>query len=102
MGWPRKSLYLSVAYVIAFALAFSVPSFIHRRAFDQPFSAWYKNPTPENASALRAQEHENEQIHAETSAIAAFVLLAAVCGVYSGLRMGKRYFVSASRSQTQR
>jgi hypothetical protein len=102
MRWTRKLLILSAAYVFAFILAYWVPSFIHRREFDQAFSAWYKNPTPENAAALRIQQRKNELIHLEGSAIGALVLLIVFCGIYEGLRIGKRYFLAKRRPQASR
>jgi hypothetical protein len=99
--WTKKLLYLPVAYALAFALTYVIPSFIHRRNFDRAFFAWYKNPTPENTSALRIQQHKNDLIHLEDSAIAALVLLVVFCGIYGGLRLGKQYSAGSKRSETR-
>ena len=32
---------------------------MHRRDFNQAFSAWYKNPTPESRAELDRQRHIN-------------------------------------------
>jgi hypothetical protein len=102
MRWRRISLILSAAYVSAFILAYCVPTFIHRREFDQAFSAWYKNPAPENASAFRAEQHKNEIIHLEDSAMGALLLLTVSFGIYEGLRIGKHYLSGKGRTQTSR
>jgi hypothetical protein len=75
MRWTRILLFLSGVNALAFVLVYSVPSFTHRREFDQALSAWYKNPTLENASAPGIQRHKNELIHLKDSAIAALALL---------------------------
>jgi hypothetical protein len=102
MGWPRTLLFLSAAYVFAFILAYWVPSFIHRQEFDQAFSAWYRNPTPENASALGIQQLKNGLIHLEDSAIVALVPLIVFCEIYEGLRIGKHYYLGKKRPWTSR
>jgi hypothetical protein len=102
MRRTRTLLFVSAVYVFAFILAYWVPPFIHRREFDQAFSALCKNPIPENAAALRIQQHKNELIHLEDSAIGAMVLLVIFSGIYEGLQIGKRYFLGKRRPQTSR
>ncbi len=84
-------LYLAVAYALAFALVFSIPEFIHRRAFDRAFSAWYKDPSLQNTLALRLEKERNELIHVQDSAVGALVLLAVGCAVYVGSRRWKSH-----------
>ena len=94
MRWPQKLFYLALAYALFFVLVFSVPLFVHRRAFDQAFSAWYKNPTTRNAAALRIQQHKNELIRVEVSAMGALISLVLVSGIHGGLRIAKRFLAS--------
>jgi hypothetical protein len=97
----KKLLFLVVGYALAFALVFSVPEFIHRRAFDQAFSAWYKDPSPQNTSALRIERHKHELIHIQASAIGALVLLVIACSVYGGFRFWIPHLTSTRPSETQ-
>ena len=90
----KKLLYLIVGYALAFVLVFSVPEFIHRRAFDQAFSAWYKDPTPQNTSTLRIEQRKNRLIHLQDSAIGALALFVVACGVYGGMQLWKRHLVN--------
>jgi hypothetical protein len=92
--WVKKLLYLVVGYALAFALVFSVPEFIHRRAFDQAFSAWYKDPSPQNTAVLRIEQHKNRLIHLQDSAIGALALFVVACGVYCASQLWKRYPVN--------
>src|SRR5260370_7702644 len=83
MSVARKLSYILIPYVFAFVLAYLIPSFIHRREFDQAFTAYYKNPTSENESALRAQQRKNEFIHRGDSPLAAPLLVALGYTLYS-------------------
>ncbi len=100
MHWTKKLPYLVISYALAFALAFSVPSFIHRRAFDEAFFAWRRDPSPQNTSTLRIEQRKNELIHLQDSAIGALALLVVLCGIYGGVRFWKRHFVNIGSSQS--
>jgi len=90
MSVARKLSYILIPYVFAFVLAYLIPSFIHRREFDQVFTAYYKNPTSENESALRAQQRKNEFIHLGDSALGAIVLVVIGYSVYGLVRLTNR------------
>ena len=91
MSWVKKFLYLVVGYALTFALVFSIPAFIHRRAFDQAFFVWYKDPSPQNTAVLRIEQRKNRLIHLQDSAIGALALFVVACGVYGVSQLWKRY-----------
>jgi hypothetical protein len=101
VSWVKKLLYLVVGYALTFALAFSIPTFIHRRAFDQAFFAWYKDPSPQNTAVLRIEQHKNILIHLKDSAIGALALFVVACGVYGVSQLWKRYLQNTRPRSTQ-
>lgn len=86
MRW-RNTIRFFVAYVLLFILMLFVPTFSHRRSFDEAFTAWYKNRTPENEAALRAQQRKNELIDLEFSAAGALIVLTVGYGLYRLVRL---------------
>ena len=87
MSAVKKVSYFVVPYVFAFVLIYVTPSFHHRRDFDRAFMAYYKEPTPENAAALRAQQHINENIDLEFAAVGALILVILGYGIYGVVRL---------------
>jgi len=87
VNFAGKSLYWLLAYLaLAFVLAWTVPSFIHRRDFDIAYETWRKSPTPENETAFR------ELIHLQDSLAGAVLLLGLGLGAYGGPRLTMKYF----------
>ena len=82
MPSARQVFYSLLVFLLAFAFVSMTPSFLHRRDFDRAFSAYYKNPTPENSEALRAQQRINDYIKLSFNGIGAFALATLVCGGY--------------------
>jgi hypothetical protein len=80
----RLAIFLLI-YLLAFILVHSLPEFIHRRAFDQAFSAYEKNPTPENEAAFRFQRHVTAMVHLEDSVTITLVLVGGGYGVYGAV-----------------
>jgi hypothetical protein len=76
MSGARKVSYFLVAYVISFVLILMTPSFRHRRDFDLAFFAYYKDPSPENESALRYQQRMNEYFDLKFAAVGVFIVVA--------------------------
>jgi hypothetical protein len=92
MNFGRKSLYWLLTYLtFAFVLAWTVPSFIHRRDFDIAYETWRKSPTPENEAAFRVQERKNELIHLQDSLLGAVLLVGLGLVAYGGLRLTMKY-----------
>jgi hypothetical protein len=89
MKW-RNALKFFLAYVVLLMVMFPVPTFIHRRSYDEAFSAWYKNRTAENEAALRAQQRKNELIGLESHAVGALVVLLGGYGLYKLFRLTAR------------
>lgn len=89
MKW-RNALKFFLAYVVLLILMLPVPTFIHRRGYDEAFSAWYKNRTAENEAALRAQQRNNELIGLESRAVGALVVLVVGYGLYRLARLAAR------------
>jgi hypothetical protein len=86
MGW-RKVFQFLIAYALLLIFMLSVPMHIHRHAFDEAFSAWYKNRTPENEAALRVQQRKNELFELELCALGALIVLVAGYGLYRLVRL---------------
>lgn len=78
----RRTYYLVALYVLSFVLICLMPSTIHRRDFVRADLAYYKDPTPENAAALRAQERINNYFYFSFAAIGAIIPLSLGCGIY--------------------
>jgi hypothetical protein len=78
------------AYAIALILVFLIPEHIHRRDFDRAFFIWTKNRSAQNEAALRAEQHKNEIIHLEDSAVIALVVVIIAAGTYLIVRFVKR------------
>ncbi|MBV9075562.1 MAG: hypothetical protein JOZ10_18220 [Acidobacteria bacterium] len=85
---PRR---LVVAFSVSILIGFSLPSTIHRRAFDDAFFHWYKNPTPATAAALEGQRYRNAQIAFETQASCTVLLFIVIYTVWAlGDSLSKR------------
>ncbi|SRR6266436_504540 len=63
------------AYAIVLILVFLMPEHIHRRDFDRAFFIWMKDRTAQNEAALRTEQHKNEIIHLQDSAVIALVVV---------------------------
>jgi hypothetical protein len=82
---------------MAFILVYLTPEQIHRRDFDRAFFTWFKNRTPENEAALRAEQHKNEIIRLQDSAVIALVVVIIAGGTYKVIRFVRR--LESSRRQ---
>ena len=89
MRW-RNALHFFIAYVLLLIFMLSIPMFIHRRSFDEAFSAWYKNGTAENEEALRVQKRKSELIRLEFCAVGALIVLVVGYGLYRLVRYTAR------------
>ena len=69
-------------FLIAFIFVSLTPSFLHRREFDRAFTAYYRNPTPENSDALRAQQRINDYINLSFDGVGALALTTCGYGIY--------------------
>jgi hypothetical protein len=78
------------AYAMAFILVSLIPEHIHRRDFDRAFFTWFKNRTPQNEAALRAEQHKNEIIRLQDSAVIALVVVVIAGGTYMIVRFVRR------------
>jgi hypothetical protein len=87
MPAPRKVFRFLLIFLVAFIFVSLIPSFHHRRDFDRAFMAYYKEPTPENAAALRAQQRINENIDLEFAAVGALILVILGYGIYGVVRL---------------
>ena len=78
------------AYAIVLILVFLMPEHIHRRDFDRAFFIWMKDRTAQNEAALRTEQHKNEIIHLQDSAVIALVVVIIGSATYLILRFVKR------------
>jgi hypothetical protein len=98
----KKASYFLVLYAFAFILINLTPSFHHRRDFDRAVSAYYKDPTPENAAELRAQRDINKDIDFKFAAVGALIIVTLGYGIYGVARLANRGLkrIRASNSQS--
>jgi Flp pilus assembly protein protease CpaA len=89
MKW-RSALKFFIAYVVLLIFMLSIPMFIHRRSFDEAFTAWYKDRTAENEAALRVQKRKNGLFELEFCAVGAFIVLVVGYGLYKLVRLTTR------------
>jgi len=82
MSFARKALRFLLIFLVAFIFVSLTPSFLHRREFDRAFTAYYRNPTPENSEALRAQQRINDYISLSFDGVGALALTTCGCGIY--------------------
>lgn len=75
---------------MAFILVYLIPEHIHRRDFDRAFFTWFKDRTPQNEAALRAEQNKNGIIHLQDSAIIALAVLVIAGGAYKVVRFSRR------------
>ena len=88
MKLTRKQFWrLLIAYALVLVFVYPIPQSVHSQDFDRAFFAWYKNPTPESAAALRVQQHKIKVTLLVIDAVGAFVLVAMGYGVYSLVRL---------------
>jgi hypothetical protein len=78
------------AYAMASILVSLIPEHTHRRDFDRAFFTWFKNRTPQNEAALRAEQHKNEIIRLQDSAVIALVVVVIAGGTYIMVRFVRR------------
>jgi hypothetical protein len=90
MRLAKIALRCLAAYAMAFILVCLIPEHIHRQDFDRAFDTWFKNRTPENEAALRAEQYKNEIIHLQDSAVIALVVVVIAGGTYKGVRFVRR------------
>ena len=83
-----------IAYVVLLIFMLSIPMFIHRRSFDEAFTAWYKDRTAENDAAHRVQKCKNELFELEFCAVGALVVLVVGYGLYKLVRLTARSRIS--------
>jgi hypothetical protein len=78
----RLPAQLVITAVLATALAFAIPVFIHRNEYTKAVVDYVKNPNSENAAILRGERAKNRQIALTThieAAVVLFVLMNAGC-----------------------
>jgi len=97
MSAARKAFRFLLIFLVAFTFVSLVPSFLHRRDFDRAFTAYYKNPTPENSEALRAQQRINDFINLSFDGVGALALTTCCYGIYALIR-GVRSSVRRART----
>ena len=102
MRLARRVIRWFGAYALILTFAFVTQLPLHRRDSDRAFSVYYKNPSPENEAALRAERRKNEIIQLKDSAIISFVLLVVGYGLYAGLRWVVRIRKPPISSENQR
>jgi len=78
------------AYAIVLILVFLMPEHINHRDFDRAFFIWMKDRTAQNEAALRTEQHKNEIIHLQDSAVIALVVVIIGSATYLILRFVKR------------
>jgi len=93
MKW-RSAFKFFIAYVLLVIFMLSIPMHIHRRSFDEAFTAWYKNRTAENEAALRVQKRKNELIELEFCVVGALIVLVVGYGLYRLVRLTARSRIS--------
>ena len=54
------------------------------------FFTWFKNHTPQNEAALRAEQHKNQIIRLQDSAVIALVVAVSAGGTYMVVRFVRR------------
>jgi hypothetical protein len=82
MPVARKALRFLIIFLVALVFVSLTPQFLHRRDFDRAFMAYYRNPTPENSDALRAQQRINDYINLSFNGVAALALTSCDYGIY--------------------
>jgi hypothetical protein len=85
-GVKRASFFL-VPYALAFILICAYPPFLHRRDFDRAFFAYYRDPTPANATTLRAQQRINGYFYLGFAAVGALGFVSLGYGIYVVARL---------------
>jgi len=101
MSAVKNVRYFFVPFVFAFVLIYFTPSFTHRRDFDHAFFVYYKDPTPENATALRVQQRINEYFQLGFAAVGALVLVSLGYGVYGAARLANNGWKRVRGSNSQ-
>jgi hypothetical protein len=97
MSFARKAFRLLLILLVAFVFVSLTPSFLHRREYDRAFTAYYRNPTPENSDALRAQQSINDYINFSFTGVGALALTTCGYGIYGVIRLISS---SAKRART--
>jgi hypothetical protein len=101
MSVARKALRFLLIFLVAFIFVSLTPSFLHRREYDQAFTAYYRNPTPENSAALRAQQRINDYIKFSFTGVSALALTTCGYGIYGVIRLVSRSVKRARTSKNQ-
>jgi hypothetical protein len=78
----KRTYYFIALYVFSFVFICLTPSIVHRRQFARADLAYYKDPTPENAAALRVQQRINDYIRLGFASVGSLIPLSLGCGVY--------------------
>jgi hypothetical protein len=86
MPLARKALRFLLIFLVAFTFVSLTPSFLHRRDSDRAFMTYYRNPTPENSHALRAQQRINDYINFSFTGVGALALTTCGYGIYGVIR----------------
>lgn len=87
---------MSIWLLISVLLALFDPThvFIHRQNFDKAAAAFHRDPTPENETALRVEQQENQSIRDKIRIVEAvgLFLTGLLCyGVYATVRYALAY-----------
>jgi hypothetical protein len=78
----RRALRLVITLAIAAAVSFSLPAFVHRRAFDRAVWDWYENPTPTTEKALEVQRRINHREELETQVWGTVAIFVGINGIW--------------------
>jgi len=73
---------LVITAVLATALAFLPPVFVHRHEYTKAVTDYVKNPSSENGAILRVERAKNQQIALRTHIEVASVLFVLLNAVY--------------------
>ena len=87
----RRATLGVIAYLGLLLLLFVLlPGFIHRREFDQAFSNWLRNRSPNNEVVLHVEQRKNTIIQLKIAATGALILWAAGLAGYAIARRFRR------------
>jgi hypothetical protein len=81
-GATKTTFRLISTLLISAVVSFSMPVFVHRRAYDSAFWDWYKNPTPATEQALAVQRRINRREKMETGILGTAVVFVGINGLW--------------------
>ena len=81
---------LVITAVLATALAFVTPVFVHRNEYNKAVVDYAKNPNTENGATLRVERAKNQRVILRTHIVAASVLFVLMNAGYFVARRARR------------